>query len=75
VNCIAPGSTELPDGVWDQRMQARDRMYERTLAGMPFGGMGPSDEVAELALFLAAPHARWITGQTIAGSGGQLLGV
>jgi 3-oxoacyl-[acyl-carrier protein] reductase len=75
VNCIAPGSIEFPGGVWDQRKQAGDGLYERTLAGMPFGRMGTPDEVAEVALFLASPHARWITGQTIAVDGGQLLGV
>ena len=32
-------------------------------------------EIAEVALFLASSHARWITGQTIAVDGGQLLNV
>jgi 3-oxoacyl-[acyl-carrier protein] reductase len=36
--------------------------------------MGTPDEVAEVALFLASSHARWITGQTLAVDGGQLLG-
>jgi 3-oxoacyl-[acyl-carrier protein] reductase len=31
-------------------------------------------DLAEVALFLASPHARWVTGQTIAVDGGQLLG-
>ncbi len=75
VNCIAPGSIEFPGGVWDQRKQAADGLYERTLAGMPFGRMDTPDEVAEVALFLASPHARWITGQTIGVDGGQVLGV
>ena len=74
VNCIAPGSIEFAGGVWDQRKQAGDPLYARTLKGMPLGRMGTAEEVAEVALFLASNHARWITGQVIAVDGGQLLG-
>ena len=75
VNCIAPGSIEFDGGVWDQRKQAADPVYARTLASIPFGRMGRPEEIAEVALFLASPHARWMTGQTLAVDGGQLLGV
>lgn len=75
VNCIAPGSIEFDGGVWDERKKAGDALYDRTLKGMPFGRMGTPDEIAEVALFLASPHARWVTGQTINVDGGQLLGV
>jgi NAD(P)-dependent dehydrogenase (short-subunit alcohol dehydrogenase family) len=74
VNCIAPGSIEFPGGVWDQRKKAGDPLYERVLKGIPFGRLGTPEEIAEVALFLASSHARWITGQTIAVDGGQLLG-
>jgi len=74
VNCIAPGSIEFPGGVWDQRKRAGDALYARTLKGIPFGRMGTPEEVAEVALFLASPHARWVTGQVLAVDGGQLLG-
>jgi 3-oxoacyl-[acyl-carrier protein] reductase len=73
VNCIAPGSIEFPGGVWDRRKLAGDALYDRVLKGIPFGRMGTPEEVAEVALFLASPHARWVTGQTIAVDGGQLL--
>ena len=75
VNCIAPGSIEFPGGVWDQRKRADDGLYARTLKSIPFGRMGTPEEIAEVALFLASDHARWVTGQTIAVDGGQLLGV
>ena len=75
VNCIAPGSVEFPGGVWDQRKQAGDALYDRTLKSMPFGRMGTAEEIADVALFLASHQARWVTGQTIAVDGGQLLGV
>ena len=74
VNCIAPGSIEFPGGVWNQRRLANDPLYAKTLQGIPFGRMGTPEEIAEVALFLASPHARWVTGQTIAVDGGQLLG-
>jgi 3-oxoacyl-[acyl-carrier protein] reductase len=74
VNCIAPGSIEFPGGIWEQRRVAGDALYERILKGIPFGRLGTADEIAEVALFLASRHARWITGQTIVVDGGQLLG-
>jgi len=73
VNCIAPGSIEFDGGVWDRRRKANDPLYDRVLKGIPFGRMGTPEEVAEVALFLASTHARWVTGQTIAVDGGQLL--
>jgi 3-oxoacyl-[acyl-carrier protein] reductase len=75
VNCIAPGSIEFPGGVWDQRKRAGEALYDRTLQGIPFGRMGTPEEIAEVALFLASDHARWVTGQVIAVDGGQMLGV
>ena len=73
VNCIAPGSIEFPGGVWDQRKQANDPLYDRVFKSIPFGRLGTPEEIAEVALFLASTHARWVTGQTIAVDGGQLL--
>ena len=73
VNCIAPGSIEFPGGVWDQRRQAGDALYTQVLKGIPFGRLGTPEEIAEVALFLASDHARWVTGQTLAVDGGQLL--
>lgn len=74
VNCIAPGSIEFPDGHWDLRRQANDPVYERIHRSIPFGRLGTPEEVADVALFLASPLARWVTGQVIVVDGGQLLG-
>jgi len=74
VNCIAPGSIEFAGGLWEQRRLKGDPLYDRVLKGIAFGRLGTPDEIAEVALFLASRHARWITGQTIAVDGGQLLG-
>jgi 3-oxoacyl-[acyl-carrier protein] reductase len=74
VNCIAPGSIEFPGGHWESRRLANDPIYARVLQSIPFGRLGTPDEVADVALFLASPLARWVTGQIIAVDGGQLLG-
>lgn len=73
VNAIAPGAIEFEGGVWDRRKRENPKLYEATLASIPFGRFGTAEEVAEVALFLAAPASRWVTGQTIAVDGGQLL--
>lgn len=74
VNCVAPGSIEFPGGTWEQRRSTDPKLYERIHASIPFGRLGTVDEVADVVLFLASDAARWVTGQTIAVDGGQLLG-
>ncbi len=73
VNAIAPGSIEFPGGVWDQRRTADPNLYQGTLRSIPWGRFGRPEEIASVAAFLASDLASWITGQTIAVDGGQLL--
>jgi 3-oxoacyl-[acyl-carrier protein] reductase len=73
VNAIAPGSIEFPDGLWDRRRREQPAVYQATLAKIPFGRFGAPEEIAHAALFLASPHAAWITGQTLCVDGGQGL--
>lgn len=73
VNCVAPGSIEFPGGSWERRRLSGDPLYGRILAGIPFGRLGTPEEVAEVVLFLVSPAARWVTGQTVAVDGGQML--
>lgn len=64
VNVLSPGFTEtdmLPD---DEQF----RIYGASLS--PFNRLGTSEEVAELAAFLASDAARWITGQNVQAGGG-----
>ncbi len=74
VNAIAPGSIECPDGLWDQRRREEPELYARIRDSIPFGRFGQVQYVADAALFLASPQARWITGQVLAVDGGQSLG-
>jgi len=73
VNCIAPGSIEFPGGIWDRRKTEDPKLYNATLASIPFGRMGHAEEIASVALFLASPYASWVTGQAISVAGGQGL--
>ncbi len=73
VNAVAPGSIEFPGGVWDKRKKEGSPIYDGVLRSIPFGRLGAPEEVADVVLFLASPLARWVTGQTIAVDGGQLL--
>jgi len=74
VNCIAPGSIEFPGGGWEKRKTADPELYNAVLGKIRFGRLGTPQEVANVALFLASSAASWVTGQTIAVDGGQMLG-
>jgi NAD(P)-dependent dehydrogenase (short-subunit alcohol dehydrogenase family) len=73
VNAIAPGSTEFPGGVWENRRMSDPQLYQRTLDSIPWGRFGMPEEVAKVALFLASEMGSWVTGQTIVVDGGQSL--
>jgi 3-oxoacyl-[acyl-carrier protein] reductase len=73
VNGIAPGSIEFPGGSWEQRKSSDPALYNRILGSIPMGRLGAPEEVADVALFLASPAARWVTGHTIVVDGGQML--
>jgi 3-oxoacyl-[acyl-carrier protein] reductase len=73
VNAIAPGSIEFADGLWDRRRTEDPALYHGTLAKIPFGRFGQPREIADAALFLCSPLARWITGHVLNVDGGQVL--
>jgi len=73
VNCIAPGSIEFPGGTWARVKDNNPQLYGRILRSIPFDRLGKPEEVANVAVFLASPLAGWVTGQTIAVDGGQVL--
>ena len=73
VNCIAPGSIEFEGGVWGNAKTQNPALYKSVLDGIPSGRLGRPEEIANVVLFLASDLASWVTGQTIAVDGGQIL--
>lgn len=73
VNAIAPGSIYFEGGTWDDARQNSPELYESVIASIPSGRMGKPEEIADLAVYLASSASSWVTGQTIAADGGQIL--
>ena len=48
-------------------------LYAGIQNSIPFGRLGMPEEVAKLAVFLASDAASWVTGETVAVDGGQML--
>jgi NAD(P)-dependent dehydrogenase (short-subunit alcohol dehydrogenase family) len=71
VNTVAPGAvrTDLTAGYTS---------IPEVVAGLEaitaLGRLGEPEDVADVVGFLAGPHGRWVTGQTIDVSGGTYLG-
>ena len=70
VNMIAPGFIETQIIGW---AKADEAMHQNFLRSIPARRFGRPDEVATAALFLAAPEAEYIRGQSLVIDGGYLL--
>ena len=68
VNAIAPGfiETEMIESIPKE-------MYRELLASIAMGRIGTPDDVADVALFLASPLSRYVTGSVIGVDGGMLV--
>lgn len=76
VNCIAPGSI-LTDGSRELFYGANGKFSDRAqavLSHIPLGRPGSCEEVAHVALFLAAPESSYLNGTVLTVDGGWLAG-
>lgn len=67
-NVIAPGliATDIADGMVEAHGEA-------IVKAIPMGRMGSSEEVAQMALYLASDDAQWVTGKVFRIDGGQFV--
>lgn len=68
VNCIAPGII-MTDMVSDYTMEELNDITNQ----IPLGRIGSTNDVADLALFLASDSANYITGQIFSPNGGWVV--
>ena len=69
VNNIAPGAVDTPI---DADVKADPKKMQALLDEIPLHRMGQPDEIAELALYLAADASAYVTGSTIVIDGGLM---
>jgi 3-oxoacyl-[acyl-carrier protein] reductase len=67
-NALAPGFIET-----DMTAELKEELRATVLKGIPLGLFGQPDDIANAALFLAGPAARYITGQVLAVDGGMVM--
>jgi 3-oxoacyl-[acyl-carrier protein] reductase len=70
VNAVAPGIVESNMTIG---MMGNDEVTEPILRRTPMRRFGTPEDVAPVALFLASPAARYVTGQTIMVDGGRSI--
>jgi 3-oxoacyl-[acyl-carrier protein] reductase len=75
VNALMPGSIEFAGGVWEKVRQHQPDLYEMAQSSIPFGRLGSPAEVADAAVWLVSPRAKWVTGVALAVDGGQAKGI
>ncbi len=77
VNAVAPGSTQTPG--WEKWIKnagsEAQSLHERLMAHIPMGRPGTTQEMADAALFLAAPESSYITGHVLTVDGGWTAGI
>jgi len=67
VNSVLPGTT-ITEGF--EAMPQHEQFTEFGISQTPLGRMGLPEDIANVVAFLASDEAGWVTGQTLAASGG-----
>jgi NAD(P)-dependent dehydrogenase (short-subunit alcohol dehydrogenase family) len=74
VNAIAPGSTLTPITEAAFYNPVNQKLADSIISHIPLGRPGKPDDIANAALFLAAPESSYITGTVIVVDGGWTAG-
>jgi len=71
VNCIAPGlvKTDFAKALWTDPERSAKRV-----SGTPLARLGDPEDLAGIAVYLAAPAGAWTTGQVFVVDGGVMAG-
>jgi 2-keto-3-deoxy-L-fuconate dehydrogenase len=70
-NCICPGTVQSPS--LDERINAFDDPVQARrdfIARQPMGRLGTAEEIAAMAVYLAADESAYVTGQVMVVDGG-----
>ena len=67
-NALAPGFIET-----DMTAGLKEELKSELLKQIPLGTLGQAEDIANAALFLASPAAKYITGQVLAVDGGMVM--
>ncbi len=67
-NALAPGFIET-----DMTAGLKEELKTELLKQIPLGTLGQAEDIANAALFLASPAAKYITGQVLAVDGGMVM--
>jgi len=69
VNAVNPGGVET-EGTHAAGVIGSE-FEQQMIASTPLGRLGQPDDIAKVAVFLASEASGWVTGETLAASGGQ----
>jgi 3-oxoacyl-[acyl-carrier protein] reductase len=70
-NCIAPGF--IDETMWNDGRQGLEALKERTLAATPLKKLGKPRHIADAAIYLASPGARYVNGAVLTIDGGRTV--
>jgi 3-oxoacyl-[acyl-carrier protein] reductase len=74
-NCVSPGNTYFPGGVWAGIEGGNPSLFATALGMNPTGRMATAEEVAYAVTMLASPRASFITGTNLVVDGALTRGV
>jgi 3-oxoacyl-[acyl-carrier protein] reductase len=74
-NCVSPGNTYFPGGVWENIEGGNPELFSLAMSLNPTGRMARAEEIAYAVTMLASPRASFITGTNLVVDGALTRGV